>query len=116
MPSVYDTINKWARKTSTSIGEFCFVASQRGKMDNDGEGLTYRLKFWPELPSRDRTADVFRALSVMSTRPINRDWILAHSKLRAEHVDHLLRRLVGEGAVEVVDRSGAPGHTPCPAR
>ncbi|HEX9718748.1 MAG TPA: hypothetical protein VGA59_03380, partial [Ramlibacter sp.] len=48
---------------------------------------------------------VFRALSVMSTRPINRHWILAHSKLRAEQVDKLLQRLVEEGAVEVIDGS-----------
>lgn len=104
MPSVYDTLYSWARKTTTSIGELHFVASQRDDMQNDGDdGLIYRLKHWPELPTHNRTADVFRTLSVMSTRPINRRWILANSKLRAKQVDQLLRRLVAESAVEVID-------------
>lgn len=105
MPSVIDTLYHWARKTTTSIGELRFLPSQRDDMENDGDGLIYRLKHWPELPSHNRTADVFRALSVMSTRPINRQWILAHSKLRAAQVDQLLRRLIDEGAVEVIDQS-----------
>jgi hypothetical protein len=103
MPSVYGTIYNWARKTSSSLGELRFVPSQRDEPDHVADGLIYRLKFWPELPSRERTADVFRALSVMSTRPINRSWILTHSKLRAEQVDQLLQRLIGEGAVEAID-------------
>lgn len=105
MASVYGTLYNWARKTSTSMGELRFMASQGENMDNDGDRLIYRLKHWPELPGQNRTADVFRALSVMSTRPINRRWILANSKLRAQQVDQLLRQLVDEGAVEVIDGS-----------
>jgi hypothetical protein len=105
MPSVYGTLYNWARKTSTSFGELRFLASQRDDMENLGDELIYKLKYWPELSSHDRTADVFRTLSVMSTRPINRKWILTHSKLRARQVDQLLQRLVEEGAVEVIDRS-----------
>jgi hypothetical protein len=121
MPSVYDTLYNWARKTTTSFGELRFLASQRDEAENDdGDSMIYRLRYWPELPTRDRTADVFRALSVMSTRPINRRWILAHSKLRAEQVDQLLLRLIGQGAVEVIDGSkfaaGAPLKAACPAR
>jgi hypothetical protein len=109
MPSVYDMLHSWARKT-TSFAELRFVASQRDVMDNDSDALIYRLKHWPELPSLDRKADVFRALSVMSNRPINRRWILANSKLKAEQVDDLLHRLVAEGAVEVIDGAKfAPG-------
>ncbi|HWP11640.1 MAG TPA: hypothetical protein VNN06_07450 [Ramlibacter sp.] len=74
-------------------------------MENEADDLIYRLKHWPELPAQSRTADVFRALSVMSTRPINRRWILSHSKLRAEQLDQLLMRLIAEGAVEVIDGS-----------
>lgn len=110
MPSVYDTLFNWAKRTTTSFAELRFVASQRDMMDSESDGLIYRLKHWPELSSFDRTADVFRALSVMSNRPINRRWILANSKLRAEQVDELLQRLVAEGAVEVIDGSKfAPG-------
>ena len=105
MAGVYDTLYNWARKTTTSIGELRFVPSQRDDLDIDNDGLIYRLKHWPELPTQNRTADVFRALSVMSTRPINKRWILAHSKLQAEQLDELLLRLIAEGAVEVIDGS-----------
>lgn len=111
MPSVYDTLFNWAKRTTTSFAELRFVASQRDMMDNDADGLIYRLKHWPELSAIDRTADVFRALSVMSNRPINRRWILANSKLSAGQVDDLLQRLIAEGAVEVIDGSKfAPGN------
>jgi hypothetical protein len=105
MPGVYDTLYNWARKTTTSIGELRFVPSQGDDIEIEGDGMIYRLKHWPELPIQNRTADVFRALSVMSTRPINRRWILAHSKLQAEQLDQLLMRLIAEGAVEVIDGS-----------
>jgi hypothetical protein len=105
MPSVYGTLCNWARKTTTSIGELRFVPSQRDDIKNQGDGLIYRLKHWPDLPSRDRTADVFRALSVMSNRPVNRHWILANSKLRSGQLDQLLHRLVDEGAIEAIDGS-----------
>jgi hypothetical protein len=106
MPSAYDTLFSWARKTTTSIGELRFVVSQRDDMENEGDGLIYRLKFWPELSSQDKTADVYRALSVMSQRPVNRRWILANSKkMRVAQLDQLLQRLVDEGAVEVIDGS-----------
>jgi hypothetical protein len=72
---------------------------------DDGEGLIYRLTSWPELPAIERTADIWRTLSVMSNRPINRRWILLNSKLSLEQVDELLRSLVAEGAVEVIDGS-----------
>jgi hypothetical protein len=105
MPSVYDTICNWARKSSTSFGELRFVASQQDDMGNDSDdGLIYRLKYWPDLPSHDRTADVYRALSVMSQRPVNRHWIIANSKkMQPQQVDQLLQRLVNEGAVKVID-------------
>ena len=103
MPSVYDTIYNWARKTSTSFSELRFVSSQPDDMEPDASGLIYKLKCWPELPTASRTADVFRALSVMSNRPVNRHWILTHSKMRGDQVDRLLRRLIDEGAVEVID-------------
>lgn len=111
MPSVYDTLYKWARKTTTSFAELRFVSSQyEDDVVNVGDGLIYRLKQWPDLPRNSRTADVFRALSVMSHRPVNRRWILSNSKLRAEQVDLLLQRLVAEDAVEVIDGSKFPSN------
>jgi len=108
MPSVYDTLYRWARRTTTSFAELRFVPSERGDMDPESSGLIYRLKHWPELPSQVRTADVLRALSVMSNRPVNRHWILANSKLRPHDVDRLLARLVEQDAVEVIDGSKFP--------
>jgi hypothetical protein len=109
MPSVYDTLYEWARKTTTSFADLRFMPSQRDDVDSGmGDGLIYKLKHWPELPRTSRTADVFRALSVMSHRPVNRHWILANSKLRAQEVDRLLERLVAEDAVEVIDGSKFP--------
>ena len=106
MPSVYDAIRNWARKTGTSIGELHFVASRRDDMENESDGLIYKLKYWPKLPSHCRTADVFRALSVMSQRPVNRHWIVAHAtKMRPAQIDELLQHLIDEGAVEVIDGS-----------
>ena len=108
MPSVYDTLYQWARRTTTSFAELRFVSSERDDLDDDGDGLIYRLKHWPELPSQVRTAGVLRALSVMSGRPVNRHWILANSKLQAQDVDRLLARLVAQDAVEVIDGSKFP--------
>lgn len=104
MPSVYDTLYQWARRT-TAFAELRFVSSERGNAQPEGDGLIYRLRHWPELPSQVRTAGVLRALSVMSNRPVNRHWILANSKLRSRDVDRLLARLVEQGAVEVIDGS-----------
>jgi hypothetical protein len=106
MASVYDTIYKWARKTTTSFAELRYAFSaERVVVEVSGGGLIYRLKHWPELPAGSRTADVFRALSVMSHRPVNRHWILTHSKRQPQQVDLLLQRLVAEDAVDVIDGS-----------
>jgi hypothetical protein len=50
-----------------------------------------------------RTANVYRSLSVMSHRPVNRAWLLAHAGLQATQLDRLLRRLQNQEAVEVID-------------
>jgi hypothetical protein len=103
MPSVYDTLYRWARRTTTSFAELRFVPSERQAIGPEDDGLIYRLKHWPDLPAPARTADVLRALSVMSNRPVNRHWILANSRLRAPDVDRLLAQLVEQDAVEVID-------------
>ncbi|MDB5871978.1 MAG: hypothetical protein JWQ07_1420 [Ramlibacter sp.] len=108
MSSVYDTLYQWARKTTTSFADLRLVTSERNDRQNGGQGLIYRLKRWPDLPRHSRTADVFRTLSVMSHRPVNRRWILANSKLQAGQVDRLLKRLVDEDAVEVIDSASFP--------
>jgi hypothetical protein len=102
MPSVYDTLHSWARRTTTSFAELRYVASPQEDFHTPA-GPVYRLKHWPDLPCHHRTADVFRTLSVMSSRPVNRHWILAHSRMRKDQLDSLLHRLIREGAVEAID-------------
>lgn len=105
MTSAYDKLYNWARKTSTSMSGLRWLPSQKDEPAIEGSGLIYRLKHWPDLPRQDRTADVFRTLSMMSNRPINRHWILAHSRLAPANLDRLLQRLVAQGAVEMIDAS-----------
>ena len=108
MPSVYDTFFSWAKRTTTSFAELCSVSSIRPEVEGESDSLIYRLKHWPELPSHRRTANVLRALSVMSHRPVNRRWFATHSKLPAREVDQLLEDLIGEDAIEVIDGSNFP--------
>ena len=103
MPTVFDSICQWTRKTTTSFAELRFVPSQRDEAAVSGDTLIYRLKHWPDLPSAAKTAGVLRSLSVMSHRPVNRHWLLNQSKLPARQVDRLLQRLIEDGAVEVID-------------
>lgn len=105
--SAYDTFFRWARRTTTSFAELRFAPSRpRDESLSPSEALVYRLKYWPELPARHRTAEAYRALSLMSNRPVNRGWFLRHSRMKAKELDRLLDRLVAEGAIEVLDVSG----------
>jgi hypothetical protein len=71
--------------------------------DPAANDLIYRMKAWPQLPEAGRTAEIYRMLSVMSSRPVNRQWMLARSGLRAPDLDGLLDHLVDVGAIEVID-------------
>lgn len=102
--SAYDTLSRWARKTSSVFGELGVAHSSLGGL-HAGDNLVYRLRHWPELPSEHRTAVVYKALSLMSTRPVNRGWFVRHSRMNARDVDLLLRSLLEQDALEVVDVS-----------
>jgi len=65
--------------------------------------LIYRLKFWPDLPDAEKVANIYRMLSVMSSRAVSRQWILLTTGLRDEELDRLLQRLISEGVVEAVE-------------
>ncbi|MES2634223.1 MAG: hypothetical protein V4669_14725 [Pseudomonadota bacterium] len=102
MSSVLDSLTSWARKTTTTFAELRMSVMPRSEPDEPGEGLAYQLRHWPDL-SGARTADMLRALSVMSHRPVNRRWILASTKLTAVEVDSLIARLIAQDAVLVID-------------
>lgn len=65
--------------------------------------LIYRLRAWPELADHQRNVDVYRMLSVMSSRPVNRSWVLSTTDMTEQYLDRLLADLVGDGVVEVID-------------
>jgi hypothetical protein len=65
--------------------------------------LIFRLRAWPRLPEDGRTAEVYRMLSVMSNRPVNRQWLLGRFTLAPQQLDSLLQHLVADGSVEVID-------------
>jgi len=111
MSFVSAVLYRWVQKT-----RMLFAGGSTGAV-HAAEGLIFRLKYWPNLPHGSRTAEVLRVLSVMSHRPVNRRWILAHSRLAAERVDILLKYLISRGAVEVIDstRFGDQRDCACPA-
>jgi hypothetical protein len=80
-----------------------------------GADLIYRLKSWPELPETGRTADIYRIFSVMSQRPVNRQWILARSRMDPDQLDQLLLMLEAEGVLEVIDPTRFAGREACQA-
>jgi hypothetical protein len=68
-----------------------------------GGNLIFRLKAWPQLPESGRTADIYRVLSVMSSQPVNRQWLLARCRMAPQQLDRFLQQLIAEGALEVID-------------
>jgi hypothetical protein len=80
-----------------------------------GADLIYRLKAWPELGASERTAEIYRILSVMSSQPVNRLWLAARCTMPAQDLDKLLHQLVAQGALEVIDPARFVGREPLQA-
>ena len=77
-----------------------------------GGDLIFRMKSWPQLPDSERTAEIYRMLSVMSSQPVNRRWLVEHCKLPTPQLDRLLVQLVADGALEVIDPARFAGRDP----
>jgi len=106
MGKVYEALCELARRTSTSFSELRADSTLRGDPEPAaGDGLIYRLRHWPTMPASHRTADVLRLLSLMSNRPVNRNWMVNHTRVAPERLDRLLERLVADGSLEVIDSS-----------
>jgi hypothetical protein len=103
MTTVSATLSDWTRRTRNCFGARAWLPSRPAPEEPAADRLIYRLRQWPSLPSAIRTAEVFRLLSVMSHRAVNRRWMLAHTQLDAPQIEALLRRLVARGDVEVID-------------
>jgi hypothetical protein len=83
-----------------------------GEQRVPGAHLIYRMKAWPQLPQADRTAEVYRMLSVMSSRPVNRQWLLSQTRLQPRQLEELLLHLIAAGSIEVIDPARFAGREP----
>lgn len=82
----------------------CYTRQRRSAgQPTPGADLIFRLRAWPRLPENGRTAEVYRMLSVMSSHPVNRQWLLGRFELGPRQLDALLHQLVAQGSVEVID-------------
>jgi len=110
LPTVYHLLSKWARRTSAFAESMISGFGPEEPEPMTGGSMIYRLRSWPELPQQQRTAKIYRMLSVMSSRPVNRAWILASSGMAPRQLDGLLAGLVAQGVVEAIDPSGFDRH------
>jgi hypothetical protein len=96
-------------------GDAFLPTTQERSSTTLGSDLIYRLRSWPELPEVGRTADIYRIFSVMSHRPVSRQWILARSRMDPAQLDTLLLMLEDEGVLEVIDPGRFAGRVACQA-
>ncbi|MBE7369615.1 hypothetical protein [Ramlibacter pallidus] len=92
-----------------------FPASRPAAGNGQGADLIFRLKAWPQLPESGRTAEIYRMLSVMSSQPVTRQWLLARCSMAPRQLDALLEHLVADGALEVIDPALFAGRQPARA-
>ncbi len=114
--SMFEAIGGLARRVSL-WGEMPVAeASRPPREETEGGGVIYRLRHWPTLPSAMRTADVLRLLSLMSSRPVSRHWMLTYAKLPERRLDVLLDRLAAQGALEEINPASFPREPRASAR
>lgn len=102
--SSFDTMRRLLGAASRGVRPNRFSAGSLSRQRRvPGADLIYRLKSWPQLPEAGRTAEIYRMLSVMSHRPVNRQWVLTRTRMQPQQLEALLRRWVAEGAIEVID-------------
>jgi hypothetical protein len=103
------------RRNAEAASPFQATRPASGRERAAAADLIFRLKSWPRLPEDGRTAEIYRILSVMSSQPVNRHWLLANFRLAPQQLDALLLKLVAEGAVEVIDPARFAGRNACRA-
>lgn len=64
------------------------------------ESHAYRLKQWPRIPDRFRTARVLGACSRMTVGPVTSSWFLAQTGLEPAQAAELVADLLAQGALE----------------
>lgn len=110
-----DSFTGWARRTTSSFSELRADIARPDTPDSAAPvpgDLIYRLKQWPQLPASMKTAEVLQLVSLMSSRPVRRSWILDRTRLTVKDLDFLVRRLTAQDALEVIDPSALPVERP----
>jgi hypothetical protein len=98
-----------ARRAALDTGPFAPTRPISGERTGRAN-LIFRLKAWPQLPEDGRTAEIYRLLSVMSSQPVNRQWLLARCRMAPHQLDELLLQLMADGALEVIDPGRYAAH------
>ncbi len=105
-----DSISGWARR---ACGQ---MAREMAPGLADDPHL-YALGAWPDLPEGLRTAAVYRLLSVMTVRPVPRQWMARQSGLGPDAIEALLQWLDGIGVLVCHPPDTPRAPVPCaPAR
>jgi hypothetical protein len=99
----FDTLRRLLGAACRGVQASAFASSHPDPRRVAGADLIYRLKAWPQVPESGRTAEIYRMLSVMSNRPVNRQWILTRTRMEPQQLEALIRRWIDEGAIEVID-------------
>ena len=93
-----------------------FAAARSVRPPRRGPGdPAFRRGSWPALPAAARTAPIYRMLSVMSSQPVSRRWLVERCGIAPRRLDRLLAQLVREGAVEVIDPASFAAQDPATA-
>jgi hypothetical protein len=74
----------------------------------------FRLKEWPQIPERFRTARVLGACSRMTVGPVTANWLLTHTGLDAAQTSELIATLVAQGALERIELGPRAASEPTP--
>lgn len=101
MAKVLDALRTLARRTG--FGDLLVLPPEEALPPVPGDTHILRLRQWPLLPAGMRRAPVLRLLSLMSSRPVSRAWLLQHGGLEHGEVDQLLELLQRQQALEVTD-------------
>lgn len=97
-------LNQWIRKTASSFAPLLFLPEAPGDDTTvAGDSRVYRLRHWPALPPCLRTARIYRVMSVMTQRPVNRRWLVLRQGIPPAQADEMLAFLMADNAVDVVD-------------
>ncbi len=101
MAKVLEALRVLARRTG--FGDLLSLPPADSLLPVPGDTHILRLRHWPLLPAPLRRAPVLRLLSLMSSRPVSRAWMLQHGGLAADEVDRLLELLLQQQALDVTD-------------